>query len=109
MALDARILDTSIIGQTAKAKIDLVTPVNIYKGLQANRRANKLSELTLSKEIKTIYMDPAHVNENGTKNAESMISAFKKAGHPDAAYKIQDQMFKVDDHRQKIDKEMSRM
>ncbi len=98
MALNAGILDPSIITQGVReSKIDLATPVNIYTSLRADQRAQKLSELTLSKEEKAAKREAdlqgiikSSLTPEGHINSEKAIVDLNRAGFIDEAAHIQD-------------------
>ena len=109
MAYNPGVLDTGIISRGVReSKLDLTTPINIYTGLQANKRANraaaaqqKLSDLTLSQTEKKLkrqdqYRDIMQnsLNPNGTVNGVEAIQNLNRAGLFYEAEQIQNRMVK---------------
>lgn len=100
MPFNAGILDPSIVSQGVReSKLDLTTPVNTYTSLRADQRAQKLSELTLSKEEKEQKkaadiqaIIKSSLTPEGHINSEQALAKLNRAGHYDVAMAIQDRM-----------------
>ncbi len=98
MPFNAQILDPSIVSQGVReSKIDLATPVNMYNSIRADQRAQKLSELTLSKEEreqkKAADLDAiikGSLTPDGHIDSQKAIVALNRGGFVDEAAHIQD-------------------
>jgi len=115
MALDARILDTSIISRGAKKKIDLAKPVGIYTSLRADKRAQSLADLTLTKaekaenrKLKFREIMQGSLNEQGQINSEKAMADLHRGGFTDEAFEIQERMVKAETAQREKQKSMSR-
>lgn len=107
MPFNPGIIDPSIVSQGAReSKIDLATPVNMYTSIRADQRAQKLSELTLSKEEKAQKREAdlqgiikSSLTPEGHINSEKAISELNRAGFIDEATHIQDRYTKAAEAR----------
>lgn len=107
MPLNVGIIDPSIVTQGVReSKIDLATPVNMYTALRADSRAQKLSELTLSKEEKAQKRSAelqgiiqGNLTPDGHIHTEKMVPALNRAGFVDEASAIQERYLKAAEAR----------
>ena len=103
MPLNVGIIDPSIVTQgTRESKIDLATPVNMYTALRADSRAQKLSELTLSKEEKAAKREEdlqgiikSSLTPDGHIDSEKALASLNRGGFVDEAAHIQERMEKA--------------
>lgn len=109
MPLNVGIVDHSIIGRGAReSKIDLATPVNMYTAIRKDRRDQKLSELTLSKEEREQKRQAelqgiiqSSLTPEGSINSEKAIAGLNRGGFLDEAAAIQDRYQKAAEARRK--------
>lgn len=113
MPLNVGILDPSLVTQGVReSKIDLATPVNIYTSMRADRRAQKLSELTLDKEererkraVDLQSIIQSNLTQDGHIDTERIIPELNKRGFVDEAASIQDRYLKAAQAREKAKQE----
>lgn len=121
MTFQPGLLDTNMPTRVlSQSKIDLATPVNIFTSLQANKRAQKLAELTMTeadkkKKRETDYQKvmQSNLNPDGTINAKGAIAGLNQKGMYKEASKIQDRMMqtaiKRKEEESKVNLELGKM
>jgi len=108
MPFNPGIADPSLVTQGVReSKIDLATPVNMYTSLRQDARAQRLSDLTLTKEeteqkraaelqgiIKSSLTPDGHID------SEKAYVSLNRAGFYDEASHIEERMAKAQQERQ---------